>query len=164
MKTKDDPLEYPPHYPPADRWKKFFIGVRWLGPDLAFFKELKSQQAARSLDSQLRWKSERQRHIAEVLGKAFKKQIEWPTPYFLPYDRLEVIAGGPQFDGDCYAFEAALFDAGKELGIDLSEDSWRVTKVNTLGEMIDEIIKLQDQQQCDTPNHRSPLAPVVGGR
>jgi len=146
MKTKDDPLEYPPYYPPTDRWKKFFIGVRWLGPDLSFFKELKSQQAARSSDSQLKWKSERHRRVAEILGKAFQKQIKWPTPYFLPLDRFEVIAGGPQFDGmDCYDIEYALVDAGNELGIDLSEDSWRVTKVNTLGEMVDEIVKAQER-------------------
>jgi hypothetical protein len=46
---------------------------------------------------------------------------------------------------DCYDIEYALVDAGNELGIDLSEDSWRVTKVNTLGEMVDDIVKVQEQ-------------------
>jgi hypothetical protein len=47
MYAATDPLVFPPHFPPTTRWKRFFQGVRWLGPDLTFFKMLKRQQANR---------------------------------------------------------------------------------------------------------------------
>ena len=61
-------LVFPEHFPPATRWKKFFIGVRWLGPDLSFFKDLKAQQAARSADSMHAWGGGMRQQIAETIS------------------------------------------------------------------------------------------------
>ncbi len=40
-------LQIPEHFPPKAAWKRFFIGVRWLGPDLSFFKAMKTEQGQR---------------------------------------------------------------------------------------------------------------------
>lgn len=143
MKKPSDALQYPPHYPPTNRWKKFFIGVRLLGPDLSFFKDLKIQQGGRTLQSMNVWKTTEQRNLAIMLGHHFKEWLHWRTEYFLPDDHLEVIAGGPRFETDCFAFGDSLVEAGKQIGLDLSQDSWSVTRVKTFGEMIEEILKRQ---------------------
>lgn len=143
MRDSNDALCYPPHYPPTNRWKKFFIGVRVLGPDLSFFKELKLQQGARTAECMKAWKTVEQCNLAITLGRAFKEWLHWPTEYFLPGDNLEVIAGGPKFDTDYFDFSDSLIEVGKQVGIDLSQDSWSVTRVKTFGEMVEEILKRQ---------------------
>ncbi len=145
MRVSNDALQYPPHYPPTDRWKKFFIGVRVLGPDLSFFKDLEKQQGVRTQECMKAWKTNEQYNLAIKLGRAFKEDAGWPTEYFLPDDHLEVIAGGPQFfdTDDSLNFFDALIETGEQIGLDLSQDSWSVTHVKTLGEMVEEILKRQ---------------------
>ena len=48
MNRPDDPLAWPDHFPPKDRWKQFFAGVRGLGPDLSLFEEFHERQSLRN--------------------------------------------------------------------------------------------------------------------
>src|SRR5574337_1388714 len=99
----DDPLRYPSHYPPTERWQRFFIGVRWLGPDLSFFKQLEAQQGSRSSRLLDCWGGGDRASVAAEVGIIFARRLRWSSPYFLPGDNVAVIAGGPRFasiDGD----------------------------------------------------------------
>ena len=97
MYGSTDPLVFPPHFPPTTRREKFFIGVRGLGPDLSFFKQLKKQQGERTPEQMKVWGSGKRREIAEQLALGFKKEVRWPTAVFLPADSFEVMCNGPAF-------------------------------------------------------------------
>src|SRR5438105_1544450 len=109
MRKPLEPLSYPPGYPPTDRWKKFFIGVRRLGPDLSFFADLEKQQQSRTEEMMSAWGGGQRQDLATGVGRVFQKWLRWPTPYFLPDDSIMVIAGGPRFHMvDNLEFEAAI--------------------------------------------------------
>jgi hypothetical protein len=122
------PPRYPAHYPPTERWKTFFLGVRWLGPDLSFFPVLQAQQAARAASLMNVWDGGRRRRIATVVGEIFGRHLGWSSTVFLPQDHLTVIAGGPRFSsfdegGDAIA--AALGAIEAIYGITLPPAFWR---------------------------------------
>jgi hypothetical protein len=48
MDAPEIPSVWPDDFPPTDPVKKFFYGIRWLGPDISFFKGLRRQQALRN--------------------------------------------------------------------------------------------------------------------
>lgn len=77
-------LHYPSDFPPTDRWKKFFIGVRWLGPDISFFADLKKVQAARSLTEMEQWGGGERQKLAEAISAALAVQLGWKSAVFLP--------------------------------------------------------------------------------
>ena len=110
----DEPLRYPSHYPPTGRWKRFFIGVRWIGPDLSFFKILRSNQASRTSSSMDAWGGGDRQVLAAAVGVVLSRHCRWPAPYFLPGDSLLVITGGPSF--------AAIDDADIEDAIGAMEE------------------------------------------
>jgi hypothetical protein len=127
MKRPDEPLFWPAHYPPTDPVKKFFIGIRWLGPDLSFFKELRDQQAARVNGLMACWPTNEEHEVALIMGKHFQRSIGWKTPFFLPNDRFIVIAYGPRFQSmDAYVeFEESVADIKKDLQMDSSDGIWQ---------------------------------------
>ncbi len=144
MKTPNEPLEYPPHYPPTDRWKKFFIGVRWLGPDLSFFKDLRRQQGARTSECMTVWESAEQKELASIFGHAFMKWLRWPTPYFLPKDKFAVIARGPKFDMiDNGEFEEIIEEIETYIGRKVAIEFWQTSGDKTLGEVVAEILAIR---------------------
>jgi hypothetical protein len=146
MKTPNEPLQYPPHYPPTDRWKKFFIGVRWLGPDLSFFKDLRRQQGARTSECMKAWGSTAQEELASVFGRAFKKKLRWPTSYFLPKDKFVVIAHGPKFDmiDNSELLEEVIEEVENYKGNRFPLSFWQASFAKTLGEVVNEILGMQD--------------------
>src|SRR5881392_3480618 len=93
----EDPLRYPPNFPPTNKWDRFFLGVRWLGPDTSFFKKLRQSQSARTADVLSRWGGGKRQDVATLVGAAFSTYLQWPTPFFLPDDDLAVISNGPNF-------------------------------------------------------------------
>ncbi len=143
--SPDDPLKYPSHYPPTDRWQRFFIGVRWLGPDLSFFKQLSAQQRSRSsrlLDS---WGGDNRQLVATAIGAIFSRHLRWPTPYFLPGDSVAVIAGGPRFDsidGDLDVDEA-IGEIEELLGVTMSKTFWQGAGSLMLADLVDQLPILQ---------------------
>ncbi len=148
MKTPNEALEYPPHYPPTDRWKKFFIGVRWLGPDLSFFKNLKQQQGSRTSDCMKSWGSNERKDLATAFGCALKEWLRWPTPYFIPEDKFLVIAGGTKFQMvDSLELEGALREVEKYLGMRLPDSFWQASINRTFGEVVDEILRRKERAQ-----------------
>ena len=130
-------LKFPPHFPPTTRWNKFFIGVRWLGPDLSFFKELKATQAARNPDQMKVWSDLRQREIAEIFGEILSRRRGWKSRVFLPQDSIAVVLHGPRFD---FLDEAAVDEAIKSVevkcSIKITRDFWAGKEESTLGEAI----------------------------
>ncbi|HEV8553911.1 MAG TPA: hypothetical protein VGR65_11105, partial [Casimicrobiaceae bacterium] len=83
--SPDEPLVWPSHYPPTDRWKRFFIGVRWLGPDLAFLQDFRDRQALRSQKSLETWPTAVSRRLALIVGEALVNNgVGWSTPWFVP--------------------------------------------------------------------------------
>ena len=122
----EQPLQYPANYPPTDRWKRFFIGVRWLGPDLSFFPALKERQAARSSALLDTWGGGIRQHFAERVGRIFAEQLHWRTPVFLPEDRMNVVLGGPTFDGtDALDAQEAVRAVEEEIGVRLPDAFWK---------------------------------------
>lgn len=132
------PLQFPPHFPPNDRWGKFFIGVRWLGPDLSFFKELKSQQAARTEDCMQAWHGEEAKSVAHVISRVLSERLGWQTPFFVPEDAAEVAFHGPSFD---FTDPEAAFDAVRkaldhEFGIQPNDAFWQAQSGVSMGQLV----------------------------
>jgi hypothetical protein len=137
-----DVLAYPPHYPPRQRWARFFVGVRWLGPDLSFFPALKALQGKRSAQQMDQWGGGARQRIATVVGAALARQLQWPSPWFLPGDSVEVIFGGPRFASmDTQQDIAnALGEIQQTLGVALPRRYWESAGARTLAEVVDRLM------------------------
>ena len=139
------PLRYPSDFPPTTRWKKFFIGVRWLGPDLSFFKELKATQAARRPDAMQAWSNERQREIAELLGEVLSRRQGWKSKVFLPQDSTAVVFHGPRFDLlDDGAVDEAIESLEAKYRIRITKEFWVGKEESMLGEVIAAMAELSE--------------------
>jgi hypothetical protein len=136
-----EPLQYPSHYPPTDKWKRFFIGVRWLGPDLSFFKDLRSAQASRTLESMSAWGGGDRRLLVTEIGVALARYCRWPTPYFLPQDKVSVVVGGPKFaaadDTDVHDVIGAIEEIAD---VKMGAAFWEASGSGTLGELVDQLL------------------------
>jgi hypothetical protein len=134
-------LQYPPQYPPRDRWNRFFVGVRWLGPDLTFFSRLRSIQAARTVSAMHAWVGDARQSLAASLGSAFSLHCRWPTPFFLPNDAVSVIAGGPSYGVvDDTDLQAAIGEIEESLGVNLGDAFWAQSMTGTLGHLVDKLV------------------------
>ena len=135
-------LHYPDHFPPTDRWKKYFIGVRWLGPDLSFFGELKRLQAQRSLSEMDAWGGGLRQRLAEAVSHALSRQLGWKSAVFLPGDSAEVAFHGPRFDFNDpeSALEAVVETLRKDFHITVPESFWAEHTGSTLGELVDDLV------------------------
>ena len=117
MKEPEEPLVWPDDYPPTDPLKKFFLGIRWLGPDLKFFNELCQQQAGRIEENMAMWSTTAEHQTALMMGRHFRRACGWRTDFFLPDDRFSVVVYGPRFQTLETAFlEEATAGIEKELG------------------------------------------------
>ena len=140
--SPDEPLQYPSHYPPTDRWQRFFVGVRWLGPDLSFFRRLRLQQAARSPSQLSSWGGGARQTVATEVGAVFSRRLRWPTPYFLPSDNMSVIASGPRFntiDGGLDV-EDAIGEIEEFLMVKMPKAFWQDAGSLSLGDVVDRLL------------------------
>jgi hypothetical protein len=118
--------------------EKFFLGVRWLGPDLSFFKELKAQQAARNVEQMTRWGGGKRQAIAERIASHLHKGLKWPTAVFLPDDSWQVICNGPKFDMlDDFVAVDAIDEFEDHYGVEVPRDFWDKREDATFGEIVD---------------------------
>ena len=138
MKRPEEPLVWPAHFPPTEPVKKFFIGLRWLGPDLRFFKDLRKQQAGRIADHMAVWPTDEERDMALLMGKHFRHSIAWRTEFFLPPDHFKVIAYGPRFQSmDDMLFEEASLGIETDIGLKLADAFWQ----ETIGWSFEDVVK-----------------------
>jgi len=136
-----EPLQYPSHYPPTDRWKRFFIGLRWLGPDLSFFKTLRSTQASRNSSTMSAWGGGDRQALASDVGIAFSRYCRWPTPYFLPGDVVSVVVGGPKFAAVDDADVEDVIGAVEEISdVKMGAAFWEACGSITVGELVDQLL------------------------
>lgn len=147
-----EPLQYPPHFPPTTRWKRFFIGVRGLGPDLSFFKELRASQSSRTVESMSTWGGGERQSLAVAVGSIFAKYCNWPSPHFLPEDSVSVIAGGSTFGwldetdvGDAIAAIEEL------VGAKMPQGFWDEAGSSTLGQLLDQLASAAGPNQSFKP-------------
>ena len=135
-------LKFPEHYPPTDRWKKFFIGVRWLGPDLSFFKDLKAMQARRDQKSMAEWGGGKRQAVAERIAGILSFQLGWKSNVFLPGDIAEVAFNGPAFDfiDSDRAFEEVVEMLKTIFGINPSQSFWEDKGKFSMGELVDVLL------------------------
>lgn len=136
------PSRYPSGYPPTGGRARFFIGVRWLGPDLSFFGRLGAQQQARSAASLDLWGGGARQQAARVTGAILARRLRWPGPCFLPDDAFAVVCDGPRFgvlDID-YDVEDAIGEIQEQLGIAMPACFWEGTATQTLGEVVDALL------------------------
>jgi len=148
-----EPLKYPPHFPPSTKWKRFFIGVRWLGPDMSFLKDLRSAQSSRTAASMSVWGGGDRQALAASVGTAFSMYCGWPTPHFLPIDNVSVIAGGPRFgaldDTDVLDAIGAIEEiADTRMGAAF----WEACGSDTLGELVDQLLAAAGPNNSFKPN------------
>jgi hypothetical protein len=139
-----DALVFPEHFPPKTRWKKFFIGVRWLGPDLSFFKDLKAQQGARRPEMMDAWGGGLRHELAEFIARELSRGLRWKTAVFLPQDSLALAINGPRFgalDSD-FVFEDILVQLGKARGIALPRDYWANRSDMSFGDFVDDLVEI----------------------
>jgi len=154
-------LIWPPDFPPTDPWEKFFYGVRWLGPDISFFKELKQLQASRTQDVMAAWSDEKQRNVALIFGGSISRQVGWKTPYFLPEDSATVIAYGPRFLMlEEFPWTAAVSDFEDQIGNKFENEFWEKVidwndKNATFGELINKVVEKLNTFISPSPETRS---------
>jgi len=138
-----DPLVFPPHFPPTTRREKFFIGVRWLGPDLSFFKKLKQQQGERTQEQMEVWGSGTRREVAEQLAQGFKNEVRWPRAVFLPTDSFQVMCNGPSFGMvDDLGSLAVIQQFEKAYGVQIPNAFWVGREHATFGEIVEALTAL----------------------
>lgn len=139
-------LQFPKHFPPTDRWKKFFIGVRWLGPDLSFFKELKALQGQRSSTEMVAWGGGQRQRLAEVISCILARQLGWHSQVFLPQDSAAVAFHGPRFDFNDpeAAFEEIVEALNRDFGLVVPPTFWLTHGDSSLGEVIDGLLSHKD--------------------
>ena len=119
-------LTWPQHFPPTDPWKKFFCGVRRLGPDLSFFEELKQFQASRTQEVMTAWHDKEQRNVALIFGEIIRQHAGWETPYFIPADKAVVIANGPRLlEYEEPPLEMTIPDFEDQVGRKFDDGFWR---------------------------------------
>jgi hypothetical protein len=142
MSKPEDRLVWPDDYPPKGGWKLFFLGIPWLGPDLSFLRSLRDRQARRTEASMNAWHDERERAIARTIGQSLRDTgLGWLAPYFLPTDRLAVIAHGTTYRAvDDLAFEAALYEIEKKLGRKFSKQFWEAGRDFSFQSLVAEMI------------------------
>jgi hypothetical protein len=137
----DEPLRYPAHYPPTNRWQRFFIGVRWLGPDLSFFKDLRSAQASRTRETIDAWGGHDRQLLATEVGIALAMQCGWPTPFFVPDDHIAVIVGGPMFAATDVTDVSNAIGAMEEIAdVKMGAAFWEASGSSTLGDLVDQLL------------------------
>ncbi|WP_439640173.1 hypothetical protein [Nevskia sp.] len=134
-------LKFPDHFPPTNPWKKFFIGVRWLGPDLSFFGPLKRAQASRTPESMAIWTG-RQLEVASAIGDLLACCLGWKSPYFMPDDMVDVVFHGPSFDSTDpeSVFEAVVEMLDERFSIRPTEEFWRGHANSTFGQLVEGIV------------------------
>ena len=139
-------LQFPKHFPPTDRWKKFFIGVRWLGPDLSFFKELKAMQGLRSSAEMVAWGGGKRQRLAETISHILARRLDWKSQVFLPQDSVAVAFHGPRFDFNDpeSAFEEVLEALNRDFGLAVPPAFWLAHSDSSLGEVIDGLLSHTD--------------------
>ena len=134
-------LRYPPDFPPTRGWDRFFLGVRWLGPDLSFFNDLRSRQAQRGTTDLAAWGGGDREELARVVGSSFARYCGWPTPYFLPDDVVTVVASGPSFGWvDVTDTEEAIRAIEEEVGVQMGDGFWRGIAQGTMGTLVDQLL------------------------
>jgi hypothetical protein len=144
MSDPSDALLFPSDFPPTARWKKFFIGVRWLGPDLSFFSRLKIQQASRTTEQMSAWGGGIRQEMAELISETLSRRLGWKTSVFLPQDGFTVICHGPRFDfPDDEALEEALEKLERKYTVTIPTTFWAEQEQATFGEIIDGITQLR---------------------
>lgn len=139
------PLRFPDHFPPKDKWGKFFLGVRWLGPDLSFFKELKAEQGTRSQEDFVFWGNGLRRDLAMAISRALTRQLGWKSAVFIPEDSVAVAFHGPRFDFNDpeSAFEEVVELLDRDFAIRVPDSFWASKSDVTMGELIDELVLQQ---------------------
>ncbi len=121
----EEPLVWPEDFPPTDPVKKFFWGIRWLGPDISFYMRLREQQAARTERQLVAWTEPRERMIAQVFGECLSKALRWNTPYFIPSDSAVAVAYGSKFQSmEDFLFEDATRDFQQRHGKQFRKGFW----------------------------------------
>ena len=139
-------LQFPNHFPPKDRWGKFFIGVRWLGPDISFFKQLKAHQGNRTSEQMSAWGGGKKQRLAQAISSVLSRNLGWKSEVFLPEDSVAVAFHGPRFDfsdPEC-AFEEVVEVLSKEFGVNMPESFWPQQGERTFGELVNELLAHAD--------------------
>jgi hypothetical protein len=126
----------------------FFIGVRWLGPDLSFFKELDLQQASRPEDLMREWGGGLRQEIAEIFANILHKSLRWKSKVFLPDDNFTVIISGPKFDMlENFLIEDAITAIKKKYRIQIDRSFMDDLEEATFGQVVDKIkMKIVDRK------------------
>jgi hypothetical protein len=140
-----DILEFPPHFPPTDKWKKFFIGVRWLGPDLSFFKTLKELQANRTAADMFKWGGGERQILAGKISQILHEQLGWRSALFIPQDVAMVAFHGPCFDfsDPDTAFDDIVEMLQRDCSLSPPGSFWESMGDATLGQLVDGLLTLR---------------------
>jgi hypothetical protein len=135
-------LRFPESFPPTDRWARFFLGVRWIGPDLSFFKELKMQQARRSATDIDEWGGGLRQAVATAMSRVLANQLGWKSEVFLPQDAVAVAFHGPRFDFNDpdSAFEEIVEVLDRDFQIKVPDAFWASKSEANLGELVDVLL------------------------
>lgn len=162
MKT----LHFPNDFPPTDRWGKFFLGVRWLGPDLSFFERLKKIQEGRISSDMDTWNGGLRQKLAEAISLVLSEQLGWKSVVFLPGDSVAVAFHGPRFDFNDpeAAFEAVLEVLELDFKIKVPGAFWTKHSDCTLGELVDDLLNWQTGNKADCDRQFSTVNGVPSAK
>jgi hypothetical protein len=139
MCRPEDPIKWPEHFPPTDRVKKFFIGVRTLGPDITFFPKLKKQQAARGVELMTQWQvNSTEVKVLDAICEVLYETVRWKGQVFLPNDEFRALLYGPAFT-EMDETGITIDDIEHRLNLRMEDSFWHSTQSMTLVEVVKQI-------------------------
>ena len=143
MDTPASPLSFPDHYPPKTKWGEFFLGVRWIGPDLSFLRSWRDQQAARDPSLISLWGGGTRQEVVQVIGRRAKQSLRWKSEIFVPQDQFSAVIHGPTFGwGDDYPLMSLSDDLQDVFGVPIPRECWDLNGGATLGEVVDTLVAI----------------------
>lgn len=133
------PLTWPAHFPPSTAVERFFVGIRWLGPDLSFFQELRASQAARDRSALSAWGDDPERRkLGRFISVFLHRHIQWPGRYFIPDDSFAACMHGPKLNEiDNHSFEALQDRLLERFDLALGDQQLVRLAAGTLGDLVD---------------------------
>lgn len=144
-------LQFPEHFPPKTAWKRFFIGVRWLGPDLSFFAAMKAEQGQRTSEDLRAWVAGPERELAVAIGTVLSRELGWKVNVFLPEDSVAAAFRGPSFDhSDPELAVAALVEMlPLEFGIQVAPEFFAKRWTGALRQLVNDLLAERGGTPCE---------------
>ena len=93
------PLRWPDRLARPNAFSRLLWGVPFLGPDARAYSSFRKQVGSRSPSCLSEWRNDtRLLEIRDEIAKILVREMEWPSPFFLPEDPCSILFFDPTVD------------------------------------------------------------------